>query len=151
MPGVRFQQERIHTMQPQSNPNAMQTQQSQQPQQPQAGRARTAPTLLPPVDIFEDAGGITLVADLPGASREDLSVGVDGRNLTIEAPVNLGEASSLTPVYAEVRANHFRRTFELSSDLDTSKIDAGLRDGVLTLRIPKAEQAKPRRIDVRVE
>jgi len=54
-------------------------------------------------------------------------------------------------VYAEVRANHFRRSFELSSDLDTAKIDAGLRDGVLTLRIPKAEQAKPRRIDVRVE
>ena len=69
----------------------------------------------------------------------------------IEAPVRLGEPSTLTSVYAEVRANHFRRSFELSSDLDTAKIEAGLRDGVLTLRIPKAEQAKPRRIDVRVE
>ena len=135
-------------MQPQSNSTAMQT---QQPQQMQGSKARTAPALLPPVDIFEDAGGITVVADLPGVGREDLSVGVDGRNLTIEAPLKLGETESLTAVYAEVRANHFRRTFELSSDLDTSKIDAGLRDGVLTLRIPKAEQAKPRRIDVRVE
>jgi hypothetical protein len=60
-------------------------------------------------------------------------------------------ADSLVSVYAEVRANQFRRSFELSSDLDTGKIDAGLRDGVLTLRIPKLEQAKPRRVEVRVE
>ena len=125
---------------------AMQTQ-----GQPQQANARTAPALLPPVDIFEDASGITLLADLPGVGREDLQIGVDGRQLTIEAPLKLGEASSLSALYAEVRANHFRRSFELSADLDTGKIDAGLRDGVLTLRIPKLEQAKPRRIDVRVE
>ena len=135
-------------MQPQSNSTAMQT---QQPQNVQNANARTAPALLPPVDIFEDGSGITLVADLPGVSREDLSIGVDGRNLTIEAPLRLGEADSLVSVYAEVRANQFRRSFELSSDLDTGKIDAGLRDGVLTLRIPKLEQAKPRRVEVRVE
>ena len=134
-------------MQPQAIPDP----QSPQPQNVQRGTPRTGPTLLPPVDVFEDAGGITLVADLPGVAREDLAIGVDGRNLTIEAPLQLGEATTLTSVYAEVRANHFRRSFELSSDLDTAKIDAGLRDGVLTLRIPKAEQAKPRRIDVRVE
>ena len=136
-------------MQPQSNSTAMQAQQP--PRNVQNANARTAPALLPPVDIFEDAGGITLCADLPGVGREDLAIGVDGRNLTIEAPLKLGEANSLTPVYAEVRANHFRRSFELSGDLDTATIDAGLRDGVLTLRIPKLEQAKPRRIDVRVE
>jgi HSP20 family protein len=142
-------------MQTQAN-TAMQTQQPQQPQQVQGNsngnnNQRTGPSLLPPVDIFEDAGGITLLADLPGVTREDLAIGIDGRNLTIEAPLKLGEANALTSVYAEVRANHFRRSFELSSDLDTTKVDAGLRDGVLTLRIPKAEQAKPRRIDVRVE
>ena len=123
-----------------------------QPQQlQQNGSRRTGPSLLPAVDIVEDAGGITLLADLPGVAREDLAIGVDGRSLTIEAPVQLGEPSALTSVYAEVRANHFRRSFELSSDLDTTKIEAGMRDGVLTLRIPKAEQAKARRIDVRVE
>lgn len=127
----------------QSN-NAMQTQDS-------PSSARTAPALLPPVDIFEDGSGITLLADLPGVGREDLSIGVDGRELTIEAPLRLGEANALVSVYTEVRANHFRRSFELSSDLDTARIDAGLKDGVLTLRIPKLEQAKPRRIDVRVE
>jgi len=139
-------------MQGQSN-TAMQTQQGQQaqPSQQHQVNTRQAPALLPPVDIFEDGSGITLVADLPGVSREDLSIGVDGRNLTIEAPLRLGEADSLVSVYAEVRANQFRRSFELSSDLDTGKIDAGLRDGVLTLRIPKLEQAKPRRVEVRVE
>jgi HSP20 family protein len=139
-------------MQGQSN-TAMQTQQPQQAQRsPQYNAStRPAPALLPPVDIVEDGSGITLIADLPGVSREDLSIGVDGRNLTIEAPVKLGEAESLVSVYAEVRANQFRRSFELSSDLDTAKIDAGLRDGVLTLRIPKLEQAKPRRVEIRVE
>ena len=96
--------------------------------QKQAGSApsRTAPALLPPVDIVEDGGGITLFADLPGVGSEDLAIGVDGRSLTIEAPLRLGEADSLQSVYAEVRANHFRRSFELSADLDTSRIDAGL-------------------------
>ncbi len=127
----------------QANP-AVQTQARSAP-------ARTAPALLPPVDVFEDASGITLLADLPGVTRDDLAIGVDGRNLTIDAPVKLGESESLQSVYAEVRANHYRRSFELSADLDTARIDAGLKDGVLTLRIPKLEQAKPRRIDVRVE
>ena len=113
--------------------------------------SRTAPALMPPVDIFEDASGITLLADLPGVARDQLRIDVDGRHLTIEAPLSLGEASSLSPVYTEVRANHFRRSFELSGELDSAAIDAGLKDGVLTLRIPKLEQAKPRRIDVRVE
>jgi HSP20 family molecular chaperone IbpA len=70
--------------------------QTQQPQNVQNANARTAPALLPPVDIFEDAAGITLLADLPGVAREDLAIGVDGRNLTIEGPVRLGEATSLS-------------------------------------------------------
>jgi HSP20 family protein len=136
----------------QSQPNtAMQTQNAQNPALAQSAGARTAPALLPPVDIFEDASGITLLADLPGVAQQDLSIGVEGRHLTIEAPLKLGESTALVSVYAEVRANHFRRSFELSSDLDTGGIHAGLRDGVLTLHIPKLEQAKPRRIDVRVE
>ena len=111
---------------------------------------RAEPTLLPPVDIAEDAGGITLTADLPGVDRSELSIGIDGRTLTLEAPLRLGEANSLVSVYAEVRANRYRRSFELSSELDTTQVDASLKDGVLTLRLPKLEQAKPRRIEVKV-
>jgi HSP20 family protein len=116
---------------------------AQRPQRPE-------PTLLPPVDIVEDAGGITLTADLPGVDQSELSIGIDGRTLTLDAPLRLGEANSLVSVYAEVRANRYRRSFELSSELDTTKVDASLKDGVLSLRLPKLEQAKPRRIEVKV-
>jgi HSP20 family molecular chaperone IbpA len=118
--------------------------------QAQSNTQRTEPALLPPVDIVEDATGITLSADLPGISKEDLVIGVDGRTLTIEATLRLGEAEGLVSVYAEVRANHYRRSFELSSELDTGSIDAALKDGVLTMRLPKQERAKPRRIEVMV-
>ena len=108
------------------------------------------PALLPPVDIVEDAGGITLTADLPGVEQSELSIGIEGRTLTLDAPLRLGEANSLVSVYTEVRANRYRRSFELSSELDTTKVDASLKDGVLTLHLPKLEQAKPRRIEVKV-
>ena len=111
---------------------------------------RPEPALLPPVDIAEDAAGITLVADLPGVDQSELSIGIDGRTLTLDAPLRLGEANSLVSVYAEVRANRYRRCFELSGELDTTQVDASLKDGVLTLRLPKLEQAKPRRIEVKV-
>ena len=111
---------------------------------------RPEPALLPPVDIVEDAGGITLTADLPGVEQNDLSIGIDGRTLTFEAPLRLGEANSLVSVYAEVRSNHYRRSFELSSELDTTAVEANLKDGVLTLRLPKLERAKPRRVEVKI-
>jgi HSP20 family protein len=125
------------------NAETTQNQVAQRPQRPE-------PTLLPPVDIVEDAGGITLTADLPGVDQSELSIGIDGRTLTLDAPLRLGEANSLVSVYAEVRANRYQRSFELSSELDTTQVDASLKDGVLTLRLPKLEQAKPRRIEVKV-
>lgn len=118
--------------------------------QPNQTGARTAPALSPAVDIAEDAAGITLTADLPGVEKKDLSVHVEGRTLTVSAPLALGEANALVTVYSEIRANHYRRVFELSRELDSSAIEATMRDGVLTLRIPKLERAKPRRIDVSV-
>lgn len=111
--------------------------------------ARQAPPLLPPVDIIEDASAITITADIPGVEKSAVSINVDGRTLTIEAPLALGEANALVSVYAEIKANNYRRAFELSGELDTASIDAGLVDGVLTLRIPKLERAKPRRIEVK--
>lgn len=108
-----------------------------------------ATPIVPPVDIIEDADGITVKADLPGASRESLSIGVEGDTLTLEAGVNLGEATSMQSVYAEVRMPLYKRSFVLGRDLDSEKINATLVNGVLTLRLPKAEQAKPRRIEVK--
>ena len=110
--------------------------------------AAAAP-LMAPVDVIEDKDGITLRADLPGVGRDGLSIGVDGDTLNIEGTVNLGEAHDVKPLYAEVRVAQYKRSFVLSRDLDTEKIDASLANGVLTLRVPKREQARPRRIEVK--
>lgn len=110
---------------------------------------RTVPQ-RPPVDIFEDKDGIVVKADLPGVSKETLSIGVDGDTLTIEGAVALGESANLQSVYAEVHTPHYKRSFVLSRDLDTANVEASLVNGVLTLRVPKREQAKPRRIEVKV-
>lgn len=116
----------------------------------EATESRQAAPLVPAVDIWEDTDGIVLKADLPGVSKEGLSVGVDGETLTIEGAVSLGESPKLRDVYAEVRVARYRRGFVLGRDLDTEKIAASLKNGVLELRIPKREAAKPRRVAVQV-
>lgn len=105
-------------------------------------------TIAPPVDIFEDAGGITLLADMPGVARDGLDVRLDGDSLAIEGQVNIPAADGMRALWAEVNVPRFRRTFTLSRELDTGRIEANLRDGVLTLRIPKQAHAQPRRIAV---
>lgn len=106
-------------------------------------------TLLPPVDVTEDDEGITVVADVPGATRESLSLRIDGDTLTLEAPIGLDLPEGIEPVYAEVRAASYRRSFTLSGELDRERVEANLQDGVLRLHLPKLAQARPRRIEVR--
>lgn len=106
--------------------------------------------LIPAVDIVEDETGFTLTADLPGVSKDRLGVKVNGDNLLIEGEVSTPVPQGMELLYAEMRTPYYRRSFTLSRELDASKIEAKLNDGVLKLRIPKAEQAKPRRIDVKV-
>lgn len=105
-------------------------------------------SVLPAVDVFEDAGGITLLADMPGVPREQLELKVEGDALLIEGAVQPLTPEGLEAVYAEVRVPRYRRSFTLSRELDTARIEANLKDGVLTLRIPKQAHAQPRRIAV---
>ena len=111
----------------------------------------TDTALLPPVDVTEDSGGITLWADLPGATREALHLRVDGEQLTIEADVTLAAPPGLEVLHSEVSVPRYRRTFTLSKELDATQITAGLTHGVLRVRIPKAAHAQPRRISVQVQ
>lgn len=108
------------------------------------------PTLLPPVDIYENDTGITVCVDLPGISKERLGVRVDGDNLVIEGKASASGPSGMELQYAEIRNPSYRRSFTLSRELDPANIEAVMKDGVLRLHIPKSEAAKPRRIDVRV-
>ncbi|SOZ50645.1 Heat shock protein Hsp20 [Cupriavidus taiwanensis] len=105
-------------------------------------------TVLPPVDIVEDASGVTLWADLPGVPREKLDVSVHDGSLRIEAEAVVPMPSGLRVQHAEIRQPHFARAFTLSPDLDAAKIEANLQDGVLKLTIPRREEARPRRIAI---
>lgn len=104
--------------------------------------------VAPAVDIFEDANGITLLADMPGVTKDSLDIQLDGDSLTVEGRVDLGLPSDLRALWAEVQVPRFRRAFTLSRELDASRIEANLKDGVLNLRVPKLAQAQARRIQV---
>jgi HSP20 family protein len=106
-------------------------------------------TLTPAVDIVEDSQGITLWADLPGVKKEKLDVKVHDGNLSIEAEAVVPTPAGLRLQHAEVREPHFARVFSLSPDFDASRIEANLQDGVLKLTIPRRDEARPRRIEVR--
>ncbi len=106
--------------------------------------------LTPPVDVIEDSGGITLLADLPGVTRDKLNLQVEADTLTIEAEADLPLPEGLVSSHTEVGLARFRRVFTLSKELDTQQVSAELAQGVLKLRIPKAAHAQPRRIQVQV-
>ncbi len=102
----------------------------------------------PPVDIFETPDGLTVVADLPGATRDNLTIEVKDDVLTLQARTQdhlPGHA-----IYREFQLVNFFRQFQLADTVDATKITAELKHGVLTLHLPKAEQAKPKRIEVKV-
>jgi len=116
----------------------------------QAKSASAEAALMPPVNVFEDAAGITLYADLPGVPKDKLNLQVEADTLTIEGELSLDTLEGMEAIYAEIGLARYRRVFTLSKELDSEKISAELRNGVLTLRIPKAEHAQPRRIEVKV-
>jgi HSP20 family protein len=107
--------------------------------------------LRAPVDIFEDAGGITLFADMAGVSKEHLNLEVVNDSLMVEGEIDIDMPEGMEALYADVRSTRYRRSFGLSGELETGEIDATLKDGVLRVRIPKRPEARPRRIEVRVD
>lgn len=111
--------------------------------------ATSATAIRPLVDIFETADGITLRADMPGVSKESLNLRVEGPNLLVEGTIGIVPEQQMSALYADVRSTVYRRNFVLGNELEASNIDADLRDGVLTIRIPKRPELRPRRIEVR--
>lgn len=113
------------------------------------GSGGIEPALRPNVDIFETSDDITLHADMPGVSRERLEIRVEGTSLFIEGRIDIDPQEQLAPVYADVRTRTYRRSFVLGNELEADKIQANLKDGLLTLRIPKRAEVRPRRIEVK--
>jgi HSP20 family protein len=124
-----------------------------------ATQERTAPSkegtrsqeryVTPPVDIYENGDGLVVKADLPGVGKENLDVRVENNLLTIRG--RAAHAAPGDPIYREYDLVNFFRQFELNERVDQGKISADFKHGVLTLRLPKAEEAKPRKIDVRAD
>ena len=105
-------------------------------------------SLRPAIDVYEDSQGITLIADLPGVSRERLDIQVDGNTLSVEGEAFIRMPEGMEAMYADVKSTRFRRSFTLSNELDPDRINAEIKDGVLTLVLPKRGEVQPRKIEI---
>jgi HSP20 family molecular chaperone IbpA len=110
----------------------------------------TTPTraFMPSADIFETEDALNVVLEMPGVARDNVDVSVENGVLTVEGRIDFKNYEGLRPVYSEYNIGPYRRSFRLSNQVDQNKIRAEMQDGVITLSLPKAEKAKPRRIAV---
>jgi HSP20 family protein len=103
---------------------------------------------LPTADIFETDRALSVVLEMPGVNKENVDVSVENNVLKIDGKIDFSKYEGLRPVYTEYNIGHYTRSFQLSSAIDQNKISAEMKDGVLAVVLPKAEQAQPRRIAV---
>ena len=103
---------------------------------------------LPNTDIFETEQALSLIVEMPGVDKNKVDVRVEDGVLTIEGRLDFSKYEGMQPVYTEYNVGHYRRSFSLSNKIDQGRISAEMKDGVLTLVLPKPEEAKPRRISV---
>lgn len=124
--------------------------QVQQKREVEQKQERTIPArqFLPVTDIFETDHALTLVVEMPGVKKENVDVRVENDVLTIDGRVDFSNYEGLQPLYTEYNVGNYLRSFQLSSKIDQAGINAQLKDGIMTLVLPKAETAKPRRISV---
>lgn len=115
-----------------------------------AGNELTRPgrTYVPDVDIYETADSLWLRADMPGVDEQSIEVNVNEGVLSIEGQVAVKDYENLAPVYTEYNVGNYSRRFTLANTIDTQRISARIKNGVLELELPKAEKAKPRRIAI---
>jgi len=102
----------------------------------------------PQTDIFETSEALTLVLEMPGVDKGSVEVKVENDVLNIEGRVDFSKYEGLQPLYTEYNVGHYARSFRLSSKIEQEGISAELKDGVMTLVLPKAEKAKARKIKV---
>lgn len=110
---------------------------------------RSVPTRIPAADILESPNGYTIVADVPGADETSLELSLDRNRLTVRAPVAEAAGGAGEAVYAEFAPKVFERTFLVGEGIDRDGISADLKNGVLTVSLPKSETVMPRTIAVK--
>jgi HSP20 family protein len=108
-----------------------------------------ARTFVPMTDIYETDQALTVVMEMPGVDKANLDINVENDVLNVAGRIDFSKYEKLQPVYTEYNIGHYRRSFSLAPNrVDQEKIKADMKDGVLTLTLPKAEQAKPRQIKI---
>jgi HSP20 family molecular chaperone IbpA len=103
---------------------------------------------LPTTDIYETQDALTVILEIPGVEKPNVDVRVENDVLHVEGRLDLSKYQGLKPLYIEYNVGHYARSFQLSGKIDQNKIGAALEDGVLSLTLPKIEEAKPRTISV---
>jgi len=103
---------------------------------------------FPLVNVFSDGEDFVLVAELPGVKKEDLDIQVRGDTVRIQGKKSIADDEQASVHRRERAAGQFDRTLTLPAELDAAKVSAQYRDGVLTLRLPRAESAKPRTVAI---
>jgi HSP20 family molecular chaperone IbpA len=103
---------------------------------------------VPATDIIETDAALTVVMELPGVESKDVDINVENDVLKVEGSIDFSKYQGLEPLYTEYNVGHFSRAFTLSNRIDQSAIGAQFQDGVLTLTLPKAKEAQPRRIQI---
>jgi HSP20 family protein len=126
----------------------LQVQQKQEVEKPQES-TRPMRAFSPTTDIFETDEALTMLLEMPGVDRENIEISVENGVLTVEGKINFSKYEGLQPVYSEYNIGPFRRSFRISSRIDQDSIKAEMQSGVITLVLPKAEEAKPRRIEIK--
>jgi HSP20 family molecular chaperone IbpA len=107
-----------------------------------------ARTFVPTADIFETEGALTVVMEMPGVDKKNVDISIEDGVLIVQGRLDFSKYEGMQPLYTEYNIGHYRRSFSLSNKIDQNKIGAEMKDGVLTLSMPKAEEAKPRRIAI---
>ena len=104
---------------------------------------------LPATDIYESEDALTVVLEMPGVDKENVDVRIEDGVLNVEGRLDFSKYQNLVPIYTEYNIGNYARSFRLSAKIDQNKIAAEINDGVLSLLLPKVEEAKPRTIQVR--
>jgi HSP20 family molecular chaperone IbpA len=112
-------------------------------------QTRPGPVFVPAVDIFEEDGNITVLADMPGVKPEHLTIDLRENVLTMTGDAEDTEGENEEELIREYNVGRYYRQFTVSDNIDQEKIEANLTDGVLRLVLPKAEASKPRQIEVK--
>ena len=122
----------------------------QQKREVEKKQERTIPArvFVPVTDIFETDQTLTVVLEMPGVDKQNVDVRVENDVLTIEGRIDFSKYQELQPVYTEYNIGNYARSFEIPSKIKQDGIGAELKDGVMTLVLPKAETAKARKIKV---